>query len=88
MPRRSHSARIRSASAWLGVTVSWSAPLAAKTIVLAPAPVSSVAIPGCHGALDEVERLPGEPPELLLAVQARLLVHQLLGEAQASATTW
>ena len=47
IPRRSHSARMRSASSCDGVTASWSAPLAAKTIVLAPAPVSSVAIPGC-----------------------------------------
>ena len=46
IPRRSHSTGIRSASSAEGVTASWSAPRAAKTIVLAPAPVSSVAIPG------------------------------------------
>ena len=33
-----------------GVTASCSAPPAAKTIVLAPAPVSSVAIPGARSA--------------------------------------
>jgi hypothetical protein len=46
--------------------------------------------PRPHGALDVGERRPGEAPELRLAVEARLLVHQLLGEAlaHASATTW
>src|SRR5436190_942184 len=47
MPRRSHSARIRSASSCEGVTASCCAPRAVKTIVLAPAPVSIVAMPGC-----------------------------------------
>ena len=46
MPRRSHSARMRSASSADGVTASWSAPRAASIIVLEPAPVSSVAMPG------------------------------------------
>src|SRR5262249_46746920 len=47
IPRRPHSPTMRSASSCDGVTASWWAPHAAKTIVLAPAPVSSVAIPGC-----------------------------------------
>jgi hypothetical protein len=47
IPRRSHSARIRSRSASMGVTASCSVPAAAKTSVLAPAPVSNVAWPAC-----------------------------------------
>ena len=46
MPRRAHSSLIRSCSSANGLTASWSAPALANTIVLEPAPVSSVAIPG------------------------------------------
>ena len=46
IPSRAHSARIASCSAAEGLTASCSAPPAANTIVLEPAPVSRVAIPG------------------------------------------
>ena len=46
----------------IGVTASWTAPAAAKTMVLEPAPVSIVAMPGFDRPLEPLERGPGEPP--------------------------
>jgi hypothetical protein len=45
-PSSSHDLRTRASSSGSGVTATCSVPAAAKTIVLAPDPVSSVAIPG------------------------------------------
>ena len=52
-----------------GVTASWTAPRAANTSVLEPAPVSSVDQPALDGLLEPVERGPGEAPVLPVPVE-------------------